>query len=251
MSDVPGSAPAAPPQLRPPAARRIEILSPAVMRRFDDAGKWARGAGIAMIILGIFLAVVSAIALIAPNVAPDQTFITFGLAVIYLIPGSLMLVYGRRVDRALDEEASINIEMAMTDARRFWIALTLCLGVLTAIQVPLVLWPALKTALQESRMKKTAREMEPVRDALERYAGQYHSYPNVKSYSDLLHVLQPAYGHDLAQRAASGNALVYRVECADGYCPSYTLSADESVANRAVVVSNGRFIHGPKDWIGR
>lgn len=197
-----------------------ESLTSGLLRRFVDAGRWARGAGIAMCATAIASAVIAAFKV--------HLFAAAAMALLYGVPGVLLIVYGSRAARAVREEPSINVELAMIDARRMWMAFAFCAVVFAATAIPFEVAPAIRDALRQSRGKSTEAEMVRIAGALERYAAANHSYPNVKSYADLTHVLQLPPSTDVR----------YSVECSDGYCVRYTLSADE------FTISNGQFVRG-------
>jgi len=246
---------------------RVDLLTTSLLRRFDDAAKWSRRTGIGMIVIGALLLLSSAIALF--TVTEEIALLEFVAALGYGIPGAFLYAYGQRVNRALDEEPAINIELALVHAGRFWVALTACFVIFFLAQVFTVVVPGFRNALRFSRMKSTARSMVPVRDALELYAARNHAYPNAKSYADLLRALQPAYGKDLPKSDAWGTEFQYEASCQGKYCMAYSLrSAGEdrrfstgnssrtlltplSSGDSDIIIVDGRFTCAPGEWIDK
>lgn len=267
MSEAP-LPPPVPPRAETTLPRRPrppEVLGPALMRRFADAGRWSRGVGLTMLILGGLLLLSAGFILIKGDFTG---LLTGAISAVYLVPGGFLYGYGRRIDVALDYEPSINIEFALVHARRYWIAMTTCALLLVVATVFLSMIPNLRAAINMSRLKLTATRMAEVRDALEGYAIVHHSYPAATEYGVLLKELKPIKA-DLPRLDAWDNQFRYVPTCGDGYCWEYSLTsagADRKFDTPSapdggvilptrpecdLVVSNGRFTRAPQAWMGR
>jgi len=251
---------------RPPRPRpRTDLLTPSLLRRFDDAGKWSRRTGIGMIVVGLLVGL-SALVSLFGSAPTEIALLQLAAAVTYGVPAVFLFAYGQRVNRALDEEPSINIELALPDASRFWIALTTCFVIFLGAEIFTIAVPAVKNSIRYSRLKSTAASMVPVRDALEAYALRNHSYPSAATYSYLLKALQP-YGTNFPRADAWGTEFHYEAACKGKYCIAYSLrsaGADLRFSNTNsqrtvltplshgdsdVIIADGRFTSAPKEWI--
>jgi hypothetical protein len=222
---------------------------------------WARIFSLTVITGGLAIALLAFLAAGGAAERPEARAAIIGAAGLYLLTaavtvtiGILLYRYGQRMEVVARGRRVPALIEALQMENVYWrvIAIWMILNIIAAVLNTAT--PLARIALVKSQGRRTARQIQTIGHALEDYAARHHQYPDVKSFEELVPVLEPKFIDHIPRRDGWEHPFTYTVECKEGLCSEYRLSStgmdgklDERFAKVKTdyVFGDGRFVTIP------